>query len=146
MLARTLTLGCALAALFAATAIAAGPKLNGPDYDRLQTAQVTAGVSEGLIFHRGCDPDAVACINKAAAKEIALDRRVANIAKSLLPKLKRSPCRQAVAATFSSWNRRAGYVAAARNAWQGHHYRAANLAYSADWRSDLINTLGDRCL
>jgi len=123
MLPRIFILGCVVAALFAATAVAANPKLSGRDYDHLQAAQVAAGLDEGLVFHRGCDPDAVACINKATAKEIALARRAANIAKSLLPKLTKGPCRQAVAVTFSAWNKRVGYVAAARNAWQGHHCR-----------------------
>src|SRR6185312_7132000 len=113
-------LACALGVIVAATAVAAGPKLNGRDYDRLQAAQVAAGASAGLVLHRGCDPDAVACISKATGKEIALARRAANRAKSLLPKRTKGPCRQAVAVTFSAWNKRVGSVAAAPHAWQGH--------------------------
>ena len=149
-LARTLrhafVVGLALVAVLTSEAAAASPHLGARDVNRLNAANSAAFLANGLITQRNCDPDALPCIKKATTKEIAVVRRAADVAKALLPKLTKGPCRQAVAAAHSSYNKRAGLIAKARNAWQGHHYHAASQAYYyVDWRSDLINVVATRC-
>jgi hypothetical protein len=130
----------------AASASAASPKLTTRDFNRVAGANGTAFGDVGLVMQHGCDPDARPCIAKAIAREAAADDRVAAIAKGLLPKLAPGPCRQAVAAMFSAWHRRAGLVRAAGRAWAVSEYHAATQKYYyAKWDIDRKNLVGSNC-
>jgi hypothetical protein len=89
---------------------AASPKLTARDFNRIGGANGAAFGAIGLVLQRGCNPDALPCIRKATTREAAVDDRVAAISRSLLPKLSPGPCRQAIAAMYSAWHRRAGLV------------------------------------
>ena len=145
---------CVLAMVFGESALATAhanssapsPKLSTRDFDRLALANQAAGLALGLVTQRGCRPDAASCIDRATAREIALDSRAATVAKNLLPKLAHGACRRAVAASFTSWNRRESLVRRARSAWKHHDPHAATQAYYyAKWRLDLMNLIAQDC-
>lgn len=145
---------CVFAAVFGASALetananssAPSPKLSTHDFDRLALANQAAGLALGLVTQKGCRPDDASCIDRATAREIVLDSRAAAVARNLLPKLTHGACRRAVAASFTSWNRRVGLVRRARTAWKHHDAHAATQAYYyAKWRLDLMNLIAQDC-